>query len=175
MPDDKVHIAVLPDPLQFDNIDRKCPYANATIRTVNGLGFQVHCNREPFSLQAGYILTPGSSINGTAIPANVHTDSFDDCMQFCATMRPTCYGVSFFPRKWANCFPLLRGVADVRHMSASNRSHVALAQLESLDTSCAGGTTFAGAGDTRTTFDVSCDNSANGTFTSSVFTQSLPE
>ncbi|KPI34674.1 uncharacterized protein AB675_67 [Cyphellophora attinorum] len=60
-------------------------------------------------------------------------------------------------------------------MSASNRSHVALAQLESLDTSCAGGTTFAGAGDTRTTFNVSCDNSANGTFTSSVFSQRLPE
>ncbi|KPI34679.1 uncharacterized protein AB675_66 [Cyphellophora attinorum] len=97
MPDDKVHTAVLPDPLQFDNIDRKWPYTNATIRTVNGLGFQVHCDREPFSLQAGYILTPGSSTNGTAIPANVHTDSFDDCMQFCATMRPTCYGVSYFP------------------------------------------------------------------------------
>jgi hypothetical protein len=154
------------------NINASCPYANSTTRTMpNGLSFQIYCESE----SEGDDWTPGSNINGTAIQANVHTESFDACMQYCENMRPTCAGVTFSPTTWANCAPMGREAAQVKYLHPADKSHVALAQFAPIDSSCTNGFTSAGIASTNSTFEVTCDGSASGTITSAVFSRDLAD
>jgi hypothetical protein len=156
----------------FEHTNAACPYADSSTQTMpNGLSFQIHCDSAVNAYTTDF--HPGSNINGTAIPHDVHTESLDDCMQYCGTMRPTCFGVIYQPHRWANCLPLNRYRSQAKDIFAWDGWHVALAQFVPIDMACNNGSTSVGPTDRSTTFKVTCDHGASGKFESAVFGQNL--
>ena len=167
------HSAQVKELSVFERSAFSCPYTNGTNHpTTNGLGFTVYCESEVL----GHDLAPGTTANGTTIPYHIHAESFDACMDYCATMRPKCYGVTYSESAyggWWNCFPKDFGttVGAISTFNASlNASHSALAVFPSADPECVPSGNFT---TSEVDFDIMCDASVDGNFTSAVYKPDL--
>lgn len=122
-----VYTALVTDLSPFQKLDTACPYTNTSTQTTpNGLEFEVFCDRDA----SGNDITPWVAVNGSY---DHHSDSLDDCMQYCSTMSPKCYGVTFNPSMnlgYRNCYPKGVGVGADTFVSNAN-SHTALAIFDS--------------------------------------------
>ena len=162
--DNNTHTAWVTDLSIFTNADPSCPYTNLTTRTTpNNLTFEVYCDSDANP----YNLVPGSSINGSDIQAYKHTSTLDECIAYCSTMRPKCFGVAFSPAMevgYWNCYPKTSGA--VSNFGASPYGHFALAQFDTeFNSSCDAGEFTTS--DQKTTFNVTCKARGNGTAISS--------
>ena len=75
--DNITHTAFVSDLSLFENRHASC--ANGDKFTPNNLTFDVFCGRD-----VGDDITPWIGVNGTT---EHHSDSLDDCMQYCSTMQ----------------------------------------------------------------------------------------
>lgn len=144
-PGNTVNSAIVKDFAFFQNLNASCPYSNGTLHTAsNGLKFEVSCKTNI----NGNDLVSWTEVNGTH---DHHSDSFDDCMQFCSTMRPKCYGVSYDPGMaygYRNCYPKTAdsntGTVLSSNILSSPIKHSAIAIFESdtdpRATGCSSGT-----------------------------------
>lgn len=164
-PDNNTHTALVHDLSIFQNLDMTCPFDNDTTHaTPNGLNFDVYCDSD----SSGNDLTPGSTINGSAITAHYHANSLVECMDYCSTMRPKCFGVTWNPLMiggYWNCYPKIsKAMGNIVY---SNISHFALAQFDTaFNTTCSPGTVTTSSKDT---FNMTCDVGASGDIISSVY------
>src|SRR6187402_1307105 len=73
---------------QLQPLSETCSNSGQTQTAQNGLGFTVYCNQTV----GGYDICPDS-----APDCRAHTNSFDECLEFCSTMHPLCTGVAWDP------------------------------------------------------------------------------
>lgn len=148
-----------------------CPYPNlSTQNAVNGAPFNIFCG----AIYVGGDLSPDyisstpdynvSPIGGFHNGWSWHADSFNDCMDMCATSHPLCRVFQFAPGyAWANCF--LKNATDLVPLGfASFHSHVGVIseskwKLERDKTCKTNESTTAGAIDgSRLEFTLSCND-----------------
>lgn len=161
------HTAFVSDLSLFQDRDVSC--TNGQKAASNNLTFEVFCGRD---VDRGNHITPWTAVNGTT---DHHSDTLDDCMEFCATMRPKCYGVTYNPGLtggYVNCYP--KGAdATTDTFTDIADTQVALAQFASdFNTSCSPGNYTAAAAD-KAMFSMTCDATADGRNISTVYAASF--
>lgn len=143
---------------QLQPLSEKCPGTGSTQATQNGLGFSIYCDQ----ILSGYDICPNSSPD-----CRIHTDTFDECMEFCSTTRPLCTGVVWDPilrLGYQNCYPknASADTFDINRASSIGGIRIGKAQLEPANDDCRASANATIAASNKEIFELSCEESRVG-------------
>lgn len=140
---------------QLEPLSTDCPRQNGSGYTTQaGMSFTIRCDSD-------YVLDD-VKLNGRSISA-IHTDTMDECLEFCAAGDPLCRAVAWatdLERGYNNCFP--KNSSDLTSLSKPTYStvHVATSPDSPPAFSCSDKTTLSAAN--GKTFDVQCARDVGG-------------
>jgi hypothetical protein len=111
---------------QLQPIAGTCSNDGQTQKTQNRLAFSISCDQTV----GGYDLCPDS-----APDCRIHTNNFEDCLEYCSTTHPLCTGVAWDPTLklgYQNCYPKIASAQmfDNARSSSSDGLRCAKALLE---------------------------------------------
>lgn len=153
---------------QLESLETGCPLPDqSTFTTSVGMNFTIHCDRNDSADEP--------LLNGLAHP-QARAETFEDCIEWCATSRPRCLGVVWNPDLeygFNNCFPKASG--DEEFLEVPNAAvHVALAvDIPPGNTSCTD--TEEHKATNGKTFRIECSREIPGTIREAHHTSSLEE
>ncbi|KAL4903364.1 hypothetical protein BDW74DRAFT_179782 [Aspergillus multicolor] len=100
---DSTDIALVEPTSQLDGVDTSCPFSNNTLQTTeSGLDFEIKCYNDmiPYGHYCPWNLVDDPW-------CKLHTDTLEECMEYCAEAHPLCRAVTWNPdlgNGFGNCY-----------------------------------------------------------------------
>jgi hypothetical protein len=141
---------------QLSPIDTSCPYlSNSYQTTADGMEFEILCGLD----MGGY----GDYCPDNDVTCPKHTDTMEECLEYCSISHPLCLGVSWNPDMLAgypNCYLKNDPSAGTPAPDVGFTTHSALARLPQANISCPTNATYISSN--SKSFELTCNEGRSG-------------
>lgn len=158
-----IHSALVAPVSQLASLNTTCPYANNSIQTtIDGLAFKIDCGND----QAYGDYQPNGLLNTWDATDGIHTDTLEECMQYCAEAHPLCLLLAWNSDQkagYANCY-LKNSLDGTPSQGPGYITHSAFSQISfsTVNNTCPANSTYIPP-TTGRNFTIACNQNNEGT------------